>query len=379
MIMRYRWMRLQIVGLLCLNLGMASQGHAAVGQMLTDYFFQNPADLGLVNKRQVIAGNLLIAPTLVFNGTATGGTGQARSSVVDSLPYLLADIRLSDKWVLGFNAVPTEYGDLNWPIDSVVSHDSTVTKIYYYLLGLQSSFQLSDRMTLGFGLNIRYNYLAELDALVGNLGNEVNKASAINNGLDAGLRYKIADNHTFIAAFYTPVDRFGHGTSTLGNVTSYAFELNLVEAAVVFAGLQQQFAERWFFEEKVFWSNWTVQNNTTLKNTTRGTLVYPTNWTDTWSYMMAGQYRFTDKVAGFAGMMYETNPVPEDTNAIAYPVAPALFFSAGVDIAVYERWRMQLVYGYGFFIPKAKIGNGDNSGTISANTQAGTLQFTYQL
>ena len=374
-----RWMRLRIAGLLCLSLGLTPQTDAAVGQMLTDYFFQNPADLGLVRKQQLIVGNLLIAPTLDFNGTATGGTGQARSSVVDSLPYLLADIRLSDKWVLGFNVVPSEYGHLNWPIDSVVAHDSTVTKIYYYLLGFQSSFQLSERITLGLGLNIHYHYLAELDALVGNLGNEVNKASAINNGLDAGLRYKITNNHTFIVAFYSPVDRYAHGTSTLANVTSHAFQLNLVEAAVVFAGLQQQFSERWFVEEKLFWSNWTGQNNITLKNTTRGTLTYPTNWTDAWSYMVAAQYRFTDKLAGFATVMYETNPVPDDSNSIAYPVAPTLFFSGGVDLAVYEQWRMQLVYGYGFFIPKAQIGNGNTSGTIADNTHTGALQFTYQL
>lgn len=374
-----RWMRFRVLILLCINLGCVPHAQAAVGQMLTDSFFQNPADLGLVNKQQLILGNLFVASSLEFTGTALGGTGQANSNVVDFLPYLLADIRVSDKWVLGFNAVPTEYGDLNWPIDSIVSHDSTVTKVYYYLLGFQSSFQLTDRITLGLGLHLRYNYLAELDAVVGNLGNEVNKASALNNGLDAGLSYKLTPKHTFVAAFYTPVNRFGKGTSTLGNVTSNTFQLNLVEAAVVFAGLQHQFTDQWFVEEKVFWSNWTVQNSTILKNTTRGSFTYPTNWGDTWSYTMATEYAFTEKVAGLASALYETNPAPNSTNAIGYPLAPVVFLSGGLDIALYKNWRMQLVYGYGFFIPNAIIDNGSSKGTITNSTQAGTLQFSYKI
>jgi len=155
--------------------------------------------------------------------------------------------------------------------------------------------------------------------------------------------------------------------------------MNLVEAAVAFAGLQHQFTEQWFVEEKVFWSNWTVQNSTILKNTTRGSFSYPTNWGDTWSYMMATEYAFTDKVAGLASAFYETNPAPNSTNAIGYPLAPAVFLSGGLDIALYKNWRMQLVYGYGFFIPNAIIDNGSSTGTITNSTQAGTLQFSYKI
>lgn len=369
----------QFLRILCINFTMVLSTHASVGQLLTDYFFQNPADLNAVAHQQVILGNFMIAPSLQFQGTAPGGTGSARSSVVDALPYLLADIRLTDKFVVGLNAVPSEYGDLSWPLDSIVAHDSTTTKIYYYILGLQSSYQFTDRLVLGLGLNLRYNYLAELDSLVGNLGNEVNKVSALNNGMDAGLTYKLTPKHTFIATFYSPVNRFGKGTSTLNGKTSYNFGLNIVEAAVIFMGMQHQFTERWYLQEKIFWSQWTVQNNTVLRNTTRGTIIYPTNWGDTWSYLVATEYKFIEKIAGLASVMYETNPAPNSTNAIGYPLAPTLFISAGIDFSVLKNVRMQLVYGFGFFIPKAVIDNSDSHGRISANTQVGVLQLVYKL
>ncbi len=92
-----RWMRFRVLILLCINLGCVPHAQAAVGQMLTDSFFQNPADLGLVNKQQLTLGNLFVASTVEFTGTALGGTGQASSNVVDFLPYILADIRVSDK------------------------------------------------------------------------------------------------------------------------------------------------------------------------------------------------------------------------------------------------------------------------------------------
>ena len=130
-------------------LAFTKYAYADVGQILTDSFFQNPADLGDVSQQNMILGNVFVAPVLAFNGTALGGTGQARTSTFDSLPYLLADTRLSDKFVLGFNITPCQYGDLQWPESSVVAYDSTTTKVYYYRLGFQTSYQITNRFTMG--------------------------------------------------------------------------------------------------------------------------------------------------------------------------------------------------------------------------------------
>ncbi len=361
-----------------LALSFTNCAYGDVGQILSDYFFQNPADLGGIQQQQMILGNVFVAPSMEFNGTALGGTGRARTSTFDTLPYLLADTRFSDKFVLGFNIVPCQYGDLVWPEDSVVAHDSTVTKVYYYRLGFQSSYQLTDRLVLGLGVGLEYNYLQELDAVVGDLGNEVNKVSGLNRYMDAGFTYQITPKHALIAAMYSPVNTYGNGTSTLHGAVSNNFSMNIVDAAVLFAGLQHNFSEQWFLEEKVYWSAWRAQTTSTLLNTTRGNYIYRTDWSDTWSYQLSGQYTSSDKLAWLAGMMYETNPAPLVTNAIGYPLAPSLYVYGGLDVAFNQSLHLQLFYGYSIFILNAKIDNGFSLGTVSADTQSGVLQLTYK-
>ncbi len=353
--------------------------YADVDQFLNDYFFRNPADLGLVNKNRAVVGNLYVVPRLEFTGTTQIGTGRAQSKVNNSLPYLLADFRVSDQWVLGVNIVPSAYGNINWPQDSIVAYDSTITKVYYYRFGAQASYQVTDRLMLGIGANLHYHYLAELDALIPGLGNEVNKISAVNNSFDAGFLYKINQKHNLVAALYTPVDTYGSGTSTLNGVTSRDFSLNISEAPVLYIGLQHYFLEQWFLQEKVFWSGWHIQKSTNLLHTTRGNLLYPTDWVDTWSFQVLSRYAMNDTIAWLGSIMYETNAAPVSTNAIGYPLAPSLSISGGIDLALRPDLSMQVVYGYAMFIPKAIIDTATSHGFISANAQAATLQFIYKI
>lgn len=370
--------RLSLCLLSLLTFAFTKQAYADVGQILTDYFFQNPADLADVQQENMILGNVFVAPFLEFNGKALGGTGQARTRTFDSLPYLLADTRISDKFVLGFNITPCQYGDLQWPESSVVAYDSTITKVYYYRLGFQASYQLTHRFTMGLGGGLEYNYLQELDAVIGNLGNEVNKVSGLNRYMDAGFTYKITPKHSLIGAFFSPVNTFGHGTSRLNGAVSNNFRMNIVDAAVLYTGLEHNFSEQWFLEEKAYWSNWRAQTNTQLFNTTRGDYVYDTAWLDTWSFQVSGQYTSSDRFAWLATVMYETNAAPLRTNAIGYPLAPTLFFSGGVDVAVNKNLHIQLFYGYSIYTPKAQIDNGYSLGSISADTQSGVVQFMYK-
>lgn len=352
--------------------------YADVGQILTDYFFQNPAELEAVSQQKMVLGNAFIAPTLTFHGTTLAGTGQAQTSTFDTLPYVLADTRLTDKWVLGFNIVPCQYGDLQWPIDSIVAHDSTTTKVYYYRLGFQSSYQLNPHLDLGIGVGLEYNYLQELDAVVRDLGNEVNKVSAVTQYMDAGFVYHITPRHALLAAMYSPVNIYGKGTSTLGGMVSNNFKLNIVDAAVLYMGLQHTFSEQWFLEERIYWSQWSAQQFSNLENTTRGNLLYITDWKDTLSYQLSGQYTSSEKLAWLATVMYETNAAPLWTNAIAYPIAPSWYFSLGLDRALTQNIHVQLFYGFSTFIPKAQIDTGGSIGMISCNTQSGVLQLTYK-
>lgn len=71
--------------------------------------------------------------------------------------------------------------------------------------------------------------------------------------------------------------------------------------------------------------------------------------------------------------------MPTATNQIGYPLSGAGSISAGVDFILQKEFSSQLVYGYGMFIPNAKINNSNNYGSVAANFQVLVFQITYKL
>ncbi|BCA94442.1 hypothetical protein TUM19329_08030 [Legionella antarctica] len=350
----------------------------AVTQSLNDTFFQNPAELSLINQMQLRAGNLFVVPSLQFTGTSIDGTGSATSKVTDNLPYLLGDYRVSERFVLGINIVPSAYGHLEWPLDSIVSSVTTTTNLLYYRAGFQTSYQVTKDLALGIGLNCQINKNNELNFVVPNLGNEFNKVSGLNPSGDIGLFYKINAKNFFTTAVYTWVNAMGSGTSSLNSAVSRSFRLGITEASVAYIGLQHVLSDKWFISEKIYWSGWAIQKRIHFQNTTRGSFVVPTYWKDVWSYQVATRYAATEKLALLGAFIYETNPNSTSTNNIGYPLASTMFISGGLDINLFKQFSTQLLYGYGMFVPKAKIFTAESLGVVSANTQAALLQFTYK-
>jgi long-subunit fatty acid transport protein len=370
---------IKLIGIM-ITLISGDKAYCAVDQFLNDYFFQNPSVLSQIKQMQLILGNVFVVPKLEFTGLTSLGSGTVLSRVNDSLPYLLSAYRLSENFVVGLNITPSAYGHIDWrPHNSIVSEASTTTRIFYYRIGAQSSYQLSSSLAIGLGFNIAYNKLAELDAVVPNMGNQINKASGVNHTFDLGLFYKIDAQNYLTFAAYTCVDKFGNGTSSLGPITVYDFSLLFTEAAVAYIGLQHVINEKWSMEGKIYWSGWSIGKNVYFINKTNGTSIIPANWSNVLSYQLLSNYSITEKIALFGSLIYETNPVPVATNAIGYPLSGSGAVSLGLDLTLQKNISFQLSYSYGKFIPKARINNAGSRGTISANFQTAVIQFTYKV
>ena len=350
----------------------------AVSQILNDSFFQNPAELQVVNNTQAIIGNVFINPNIKFKGSSYCISGNANSNVFDYLPYLLSAYRFNDKLVLGFNAIPSVYGHLNWPVDSFVSQASTLTKLLYYRFGFQSSYQITENLAVGMGFNIEDNGQYQLNFVVPGQGNQVNSVTGLNYTGDFGLYYKIDPKNYLTVAGYTQVDTYGHGTSSVNGVVNTNLSLNITEAPVIYIGLEHFVNELWFIEGKIYWSGWHLQNNINFTNTTTGTYVVPTNWKDVWSFQATTRYAIRERLALLGSIIYETNPVPLATNAIGYPLAASGSLSGGVDIALRKDLSIQAIYSYGAFLPNSPINNANSVGTINAHFQAVVLQLIYK-
>ena len=364
--------------LLVLKFFCGEMAFCSSGQILNDIFYQNPAVLNSINKVQIIGGNIIINPNIKFEGTSYGRNGSSNSNVTDYLPYILAAYRFTEKLVLGINITPSAYGHLDWPVNSIVSQASTVTKLLYYRIGFQSSYQFTDTLALGFGFNLEDNAQCQLNFVVPGQGNQVNSVSGLNYTGDLGLYYKIDSKTNLAIAGYTQVSTYGKGTSASETLIVNNLSLNISEAPIVYLGLEHFVNDKWFLEGKVYWSGWSIQKNIDFTNTTTGTYSVPTNWKDVWSFQAITRYAIREKLALLGSIIYETNPVPLATNAIGYPLAASGSLSGGVDVALRKDLSIQAIYSYGAFLPNSPINNANSVGTINAHFQAVALQLIYK-
>ena len=356
-----------------------SSAYSAVGQIFNSNFFQNPAELSLIERAKVTAGSVFISPTLTFNGTYLGSTGTAVSKTADMLPYLLIDYRWTDKFVVGINLTPSTYGHIAWPEDSVVSQGGTTTKLIYYRLGAQFSYQLIDKLSLGAGVNLEYNRNIQVDFVIPNRGNQYNKARDYNTVADMGLFYKINTKNFITVAAFSNVNTFAPGTSVLGTASTNNYAFLLLDAPVAYIGAQHRLNDKWFLEEKIYWSGWSIVKNVVFSNTITGTYVVPVDWKDILSYQLSSRYAVTEKVAVLGSVLYDDNAVNLSANQIGYPVSSALSLSGGLDLMLNQNLSAQFIYTYGTFAPKAIIDNASGQGRVSANIQIGTIQFVYKV
>lgn len=350
---------------------------SATSQILNENFYQNPAELSWVKHLSLTGGNLWINPTLKFKGESFGMRGSAVSKAQDCLPYALTAYRFTKRLVLGFNVTPSGYGHVNWPKNSIVAYSSTLTRVFYYRAGLQSSYQFTEKLALGAGINLEYNSELAIDLVLPNQGNQRNRVSDLNHTVDVGLLYKINPHNFLTAVFYSDVNTHGHGTSTLGNIVNRNLSVTVSEGSVAYLGLQHQVTDNWFLEEKIYWSGLGIQKNLDFINTTSGSYTVPTRWKNVWSYQLSTRITTIEKLALLGSIIYETNPVGVATNAIGYPLAANLFVSGGVSITLNKALSTQLIYGYGTFVPNAVINNAHSKGEISANVQAAIAQLKY--
>lgn len=351
--------------------------YGAVDQPLN--FFINPAELKQTEHFQLIGGNLFMMPHLYFKGKTPLGTGKVKSRVHDSLPFLLTSYRLNERFVIGVNITPSVYGHLEWPKNSILRNNSTTTYFLYYRGSLLLSYQINNSLFIGLGINLEYNKLGELDFFIGERGNQINKIKGRNYTGDLGLYYKVNSSNYLTLAFYTGVNTYGYGTSSLENAFTPNFSLNIIQAPVGYLGLQHWFSKSWMVEGKLYWSGWSIEKNVNFINTTTGTSLVSAKWKDTWSYQLNTRYSFNEKIAFLGSILYETNAAPISTNAIGYPLANSGFLSTGLDLQVKQNVSIQLSYGYGRFIPRAIIASSGSSAKIRGIFQSAMIQLSYKV
>lgn len=332
--------------ILAASLGMSSAVHSIAYQNDLGLAYANPADLGLVNRVEVIGGGNEIYLKSKYTGLLGSSYGTGISETSGFLPLGRFAYRLTPKVVVGVDITEPIYSNFRFPVTSFVAPAATNVILYDTDISPRVAFKATDSLTLGLGLNINYLYEAELSFLVPPLGNLHNGGDAWNMGYNLGLSYAI-NKTTFLGlSFYSGMRQHVQGISTWGPLSSND-NINPMVPGAVSLELTKFLSQTWLVNLTIRDILWSPFQTLSVRNSALGVnLIFPQNYYDSFTYSLLTRYAFNDKIAGLAFVQYLPKSQSTPFRSIGLPPNDANVVGVGAEYTISQGLTALLTYGY---------------------------------
>lgn len=411
------------------EVGRAVSGATAAADNLGTLFF-NPAGITRFDGTQGATALHIIMPTAEFGGSAdtnipTGAPPPFPSTLpisgasdetdeIGLVPnlYLVADINDKLKFGLGVNApfgLVTDY-DADW----VGRYHAIKSDLKTININPTLGYQATDKLSLGFGINVMYADVELTNALDGVL-TCANATAAIVNGTSSptpgqvgaqvpgcigalgttpgaggadgkaklegddwgfgfnfGLLYQVNDQTRLGFAYRSQVEQTLEGSATTNFILPLAggpvTNVELIQADLtlpdtVSVGLHHRYSDRWAVMADVAWTQWSDFDELKATSRTDGSLVLqqPENWDDTWRYSVGLEYT-PDRAWTFrGGVAFDETPIPSpELRTPRIPGEDRTWIALGLTYAPSDRLTVDVAYAH-LFVDDSAIDNTDAS------------------
>jgi long-chain fatty acid transport protein len=329
------------------DVGLASAGFAARAEDAST-LFKNPAGMSRLDSPQFQAGVQALygyvslspdANTSPRLGTIDGGN--AVGWVPDA--SLFVTVPLGQRWRVGLGALSyfgtaVDYGD-DW-VGRYFVQKSTLLGV---TLMPSVSFQVTDWLSIGAGLNAMYGY-ADTDVAVNNIvgpdGQMRLNANTWGFGADVGVLIQMSEKTRFGITYLSPVRLPFKATPTftglgpvLATVLANPPELDLgitVPQSVMISGYHDLNA-KWAVMADFGWQNWNQFHNLQVEfSSGLTTSVIQPEFRDTWHGALGGQYRASEKWLFSGGVAFDSSAATSENRTFTLPIGQAWRFGLGV-------------------------------------------------
>jgi len=404
------------------GLGNAYAGAAAVAEDASTVWW-NPAGMSrLGSGKHLLVGGHVIIPSTKFNDsgstraaasdpTKVGNGGDAGSTAL--VPNLFFAMNLNPTWSFGVGvSVPfglmTEY-DSDWigRFQGIKSEVKTIN------INPSASYKLSDRASLGFGVNYQYgeidllsavNYSGLTGGAIG-IGVEGQNATSLDGdawGFNIGALFDITSATRVGVHYRSSLDYSMKGSTSFSNVPA-AFagnpllaagtsngdvKLDLETPASASVSVAHKVNDRVELLGDVTWTEWSkitrlplVRTSGPASGSTLDTLTF--NFEDTWRASFGVNYKYGGPWTLKAGVAYDQSPVPSATDrTVRLPDNDRYWLSLGASYRMSQVSRLDFGYTY-IMVKDADIANnqtaagrGNIVGTYQGNVNI--LSVSYQ-
>jgi long-chain fatty acid transport protein len=385
------------------GLGNAYAGAAAAAEDASTVWW-NPAGMSRLprGKHVLIGGHLIIPKTEFANrGSVPGNTGPngegGDAGDATLVPNLFFAMDLNPSWSFGVGVnipfgLATKYDD-NW-VGRFQGIDSEVKTLN---INPSVSYKLSDRASIGFGLNYQRGEIDLLSAVSIAPGAELRNSTSIDGeawGFNIGALFDITPATRVGIHYRSALDYELDGTTSFRPVppvpavppspllANGPVSLDLETPATLSVSGAHRLNDRLELLADVTWTEWSRIDRLPLvrsNGTTLDTLVF--NFDDTFRYSIGANYKWQGPWTLRAGLAFDESPVPNaETRSVRLPDNDRYWFSLGATYQMSRSGRFDV--GYTFVnikdadINNTQAGRGTVRGTYEATVNI--LSVSYQ-
>jgi len=356
------------------GLGRAFAGSAAVADDASTIFF-NPAGLTQLKYEELAVGLNYISPTSDFRDSgsklppAAGGSaltgGDGNDAGVNAIvPNLYYAKPLSNTVVvgLGINApfgLSTDYND-TWKgrYHAVTSEVLTVN------LNPTLSFKATDKLSLGFGLNLQYidvklSQMADLGAKFlaspqSADGKVKLRADDWSWGYNLGLTYQIQEATRLGIAYRSKISHTLKGDGKLRNaagtkMAEESIKSNVTVPESLSLALHHQVNDQWAVMADASWTRWNRFQNLIISSD-NGTFDQnkPEKWGNTMRYGLGVDYKHSDKWTFRSGIAFDESPISSQHRTARIAGTDRKWVSVGASYTLKENIVVDAAYSHLF-------------------------------
>lgn len=279
----------------------------------------------------------------------------------------------------GFAGAGLDY-DNNW----AGRYNATDVELQLIMLGLTTSYEVTDKLSVGVGLQGWYSSLEQKLAVPRPLSDREDARVKL-DGDDTGVAFTLGamyelDSRTRFGILYqSEVEPNFDGDLKIkgldgpilpGDELEVSTETELTMAQYVRLSMHHDLDETWAVDFTIGWDDWSALDNIFV-STEQGGAGLPTKWRDTYHYAWGVQYRLNSKWAFTSGIAYDTNPVDAKDRSPEMPSDRQIRYAIGTQ---YQLKDTMTVGGYINYadLGKGKIRADDYGGEYQNN---GVLQL----
>lgn len=345
------------------SIGHAVAGSGASAEDASTVFF-NPAGLGKLDGVQAVAAAHVVSVSSRFsgNGSNTGGFSRGGQGgdpgAVAVVPNFYASLAIGEKFVAGLG-INTPFGlSTKYDDDWVGRFQGISSELRTINVNPSVAYKVSDKLSLGFGLNWQRADVNLTSAVATRLGEGRTKLEAHDDayGWNAGALFDLAPDMRLGLSYRSQMHYNLSGTATTTFLSSGATAARYdATAAATFPDMAvlsivQNYGEKWDLLGDLAYTHWSVLRTVNVVQKSNGVIVDTLNFNfkNTWRVALGLNYRHDEQWTIKSGFAYDQSPVDGDNRTVRLPDARRLWLSMGARYRFSRSGALDLAYAHLF-------------------------------